>query len=87
MCAAWSGPGSSQLLGRETPSRGRDGLKHTAEERPTPAFAVAMEAAEWVVWSRAGMQSPADKHRATRHGVGKTVKRAEPIKEHQARRG
>lgn len=30
---------------------------------------------------------PKNKHRAKRHDVGKTVKRAESIKKHQARRG
>ncbi|OEJ56840.1 transposase [Streptomyces agglomeratus] len=68
---------------RLTPARVRRGFRNArATARARPAAAPKP--------SRPGPGRPPgskNKHRASRHSVGKTVKRAESIKEHQARRG
>ncbi|MGW7201851.1 NF041680 family putative transposase, partial [Streptomyces chryseus] len=67
---------------RLTPARVRRGFRNVRATAARPAAAPKP--------SRPGPGRPPgskNKHRASRHGVGKTVKRAESIKEHQARTG
>ncbi|MGH3313279.1 MAG: NF041680 family putative transposase [Streptomyces sp.] len=67
---------------RLTPARVRRGFRNLRVTAARPAIAPKP--------SRPGPGRPPgskNKHRARRHNVGKTVKRAESIKEHQAQRG
>ncbi|MCX5233402.1 NF041680 family putative transposase [Streptomyces sp. NBC_00233] len=67
---------------RLTPARVRRGFRNVRVTTARPAAAPKP--------SRPGPGRPPgskNKHRASHHSVGKTVKRAESIKEHQARRG
>lgn len=73
----WERPTGPRRL---TPARVRRGFRNVRAAAAGPAAAPKP--------SRSGPGRPAgskNKHQARRHGVGKTVKRAESIKEHQAR--
>ncbi|MGW1365502.1 hypothetical protein ACWCQP_50595, partial [Streptomyces chartreusis] len=75
----WERPAEPRRL---TPARVRRGFRNVRATAARPATAPKP--------SRPGPGRPPgskNKHRAKRHDVGKTVKRAESIKEHRARRG
>ncbi|MGW3874263.1 NF041680 family putative transposase [Streptomyces sp. NPDC005055] len=75
----WERPAEPRRL---TPARVRRGFRNVRATAARPAAAPKP--------SKPGPGRPPgskNKQRATRHDVGKTVKRAESIKEHQARRG
>ncbi|GAA3379531.1 hypothetical protein GCM10020367_63470 [Streptomyces sannanensis] len=75
----WERPAEPRRL---TPARVRRGLRNLRATATCPAAAPKP--------SRLGPGRPAgskNRQRAKRHDVGKTVKRAESIKEHQTRRG
>ncbi|TQF01215.1 transposase [Kitasatospora acidiphila] len=75
----WERPAEPRRL---TPARVRRGFRNVRAMTARPAAAPKP--------SRPGPGRPPgskNKHRAKRHDVGKTVKRAESIKEHQAQRG
>ncbi|MEU6014538.1 transposase, partial [Streptomyces sp. NPDC047515] len=73
----WERPAEPRRL---TPARVRRGFRNVRATTTSPATAPKP--------SRPGPGRPAgskNSHRARHHDVGKTVKRAESIKEHQAR--